>query len=172
MKDGVLETETDVLPGGVEGRYLRFQSGALEWSEGTTTGGGSGTDNYCTNFTIGTDGILNIARTNGNLTVDLKDSFYTKGAANLNQALAIASAVLPNSVAIANLQTTCTNLQGAIDALTATLNESIAARGVLEARVTVLENNYATQSDVSALQSRCGELETWADALDGVPWPW
>ena len=111
---------------------------------------------------------MHVARTNGNLTVDLKNSFYTKGAANLNQALAIASAVLPNSVAIANLQTTCTSLQNQINALEATVLETIAARNVLAARVTVLENSYATQSDVSALQSRCGDLETWADALDGV----
>ncbi len=66
------------------------------------------------------------------------------------------------SVAIANLQTTCTNLQSQIDALTATLNESIAARGVLEARVTALENSYATQSDISAAQTRLTSLEGWA----------
>ena len=94
--------------------------------------------------------------------MDLTSSFYTKGAANLNQALAIASAVLPNSVAIANLQTTVTSLQNQINALTATLNESIAARGVLAARVTVLENNYATQGDISALQNRAASLESWA----------
>ena len=118
--------------------------------------------------------------------MDLTSSFYTKGAANLNQALAIASAVLPNSVAIENIQTTCTNLQNQINALTATLNESIAARGVLEGRVTVLENSYATQSDVSALQSRATSLETFAGktivgtyspfssmpSLQGNPWPW
>ena len=94
--------------------------------------------------------------------MDLTSSFYTKGAANLNQALAIASAVLPNSVAIANLQTTVASLQSQIDALTATLNESIAARNVLEARVTALENTYATQSDISALQARAASLEAWA----------
>ena len=62
--------------------------------------------------------------------------------------------------------------QSQISALEATVLETIAARNVLAARVTLLENSYATQSDVSALQSRCGDLETWADALDGVPWPW
>ena len=114
----------------------------------------------------------------------IRDS--TKGAANLNQALAIATAVLPNSVAIANRQTTCTNLQTQINALEATVLETIAARNVLAARVLVLENNYATQTDIAALQSRAASLETWAGktnletyspftsmgSLGGVPWPW
>ena len=104
----------------------------------------------------------------------------------MNQALAIAQAILPNSVAIANLETTVVSLQNQINALTATLNESIEARGVLEARVTALEGSCATQGDISALQVRASSLEVWAGktitgtyspfssmpALENNPWPW
>ena len=63
LKEGTLVTEIDLYPTPIEGRFLIYASGAFEWAEGTTTGGGGSTDNYCMAFVCGSDGILQISRT-------------------------------------------------------------------------------------------------------------
>jgi len=163
LKDFNLINEVEIFPTPtVSGRYLKYENGGFSWAAGTTSGGSSGDGNdYVNQLSVNSAGTVTATRTNGSISVDLTSAFYTKSQADS----ATSTANQPLSNDIETLQASLTALTNTVTALNATVLEGIAARNLLAARVTQLENTYATQTDISAHNSRIQSLEIWCGKL-------